>query len=170
MRRPRPSSRPRCCIVGRRWESLSEGMGDLGGVAGAAQVRAWRRPRGRAGEDRGQPPLGAAGSHPRPRDQRTSEGKRAPLSDSCCHETRAPEPGKTFGPGPLAPEKGAWSPPFPDVSLLLFLKRHLPLVRVYRLPAACVESWLLGCKMGTRAESPIHFSLPSEEREYKLSP
>lgn len=46
-------------------------------------------------------------SHPRPRGQRTSEGERAPLSGSSCHETRTPESGKAFGPGPPAsPRKG----------------------------------------------------------------
>lgn len=159
-------------------------MGDVGSLGARAWAisGAWRaQPRSGPGEGPGGGQGRIRGSHrwvrpartPAPGTRGRPRGERAPLSDSSCHETRAPEPGKTFGPGPLAPEKGAWSPPFPDVSLLLSLERHLPLVRVYQLPAACVESWLLGCKMGTNEQNPLSILVCRPRKgntNYPLSP
>lgn len=138
MRRPRPSCRPRGCVVGSSWESLGDGgghPGDRGGEKAQGE--------GRGGYE--QLPLGAAGSGlaPPPRVQGTSEGGRArpPLRLVLSRDPHA-RAGKDLGAWASGVcEKGAWSPRFPDVSLLLFLKRHLPLVGVYRLPPSCVESW-----------------------------
>lgn len=162
MRRPRPSSWPRCCVVGSNWESLGEGVGHFG-VGGA-------QPRARPGEGLGggqerirrshlwvRPALA---SHPRPGGQRTSVDvrgwERARLSGSSSHETRTPDPEKAFRPGPPAsPREGHSIPSVSRRFPTLFPQKAPPAAWGMLVATACVGSWLLGCKTGSIIPYPF---------------
>lgn len=161
MRRPRPSSWPRCCVVGSNWESLGEGVGHFG-VGGA-------QPRARPGEGLGggqerirrshlwvRPALA---SHPRPGGQRTPVVRKGPVS-AARPVTRPARPilKRPLGLGLWRPrDRGIASPPFPDVSLLLSLKRHLRLLGVCWLPPHVLEAGFWDAKREVTSIIPYPF-------------
>lgn len=161
----RPASRLRFCVVGSRWESLGEGLGDPGGVTGAtaAWAGAWGKARRKGGHLWSAASLGLAS---RPRGPEDVRAERA--TQPCfCHEIRTPEPGKALGLCLGSAEKGATgSSPFPDVSKLFSRKSTSRLLVTHWLPPPCGENWLLEMQNGKkRVELSTCFNLLSGERE-----
>lgn len=134
--------------------------GSLWATAGAIPgTVAGRRPRGRAGEDTSSYLWVrlALASHPRPgsKGRRRGEGP-APLCGSSCHETRTPEPGRTFGPGPPASARKGHGPlGFQTLPYSFSLKgtsRWLGYTDCHR---HVLKAGLLGCRTGSNEQNPL---------------
>lgn len=98
MRPPRPASRLRFCVVGSRWESLGEGLGDPGGRDGRARGLGWCLGKRKGGKRAATSGCGQPGPCiPAPGARGRPKAERATLSCFLCHETRTPEPGKALG-------------------------------------------------------------------------
>lgn len=150
MRPRRPASRLRFCVVGSRWESLGEGLGDPGGRDGRDRGLGWCLGKGKGGKRAatsgcGQPGpcIPAPGARGRPKAERATQL----LLLSGDPHARA---GEGFGPVPWeSPRKEPRDPlrfqtfpsSFPAKSTSRWLVTHW-------LPPPCGENWLLGCKTG----------------------
>ena len=151
MRPPRPASRLRFCVVGSRWESLGEGLGDPGGREGRDCGLGWCLRKGKGGKRTATSGCGQPGPCiPAPGARGRPKAERATLSCCFCHGTRTPEPGKALGlclwesprKEPRDPLRFQTFPSsFPAKSTSRCLVTHW-------LPPPCGENWLLGCKTG----------------------